>query len=67
MPFDSYRPANNYSPSHREQWAQGKADKLAAEVAQADRRAQLDADLEARGKAPWWRRMFRRKPPLPYQ
>ena len=46
--------------------AQYRGDKLAAEVARADRLSQIDADLEASGKAPWWRRVFRRKPPLPY-
>lgn len=58
--------SSSSSPFHQIQNAQYRAEKLAAEVAQADRRSQLDADLEASGKAPWWRRVFRRKPPLPY-
>ena len=59
--------SNGPSPFHEEQFARYRADQLADQVAQADRRSQLDAEREASGQIPWWRRLFRRKHPLPYQ
>ena len=57
------------NPFHQQQGDTHRAKELARKAARAGENDEILARLgdEHGGKAPWWRRVFRRKPPLPYQ